>query len=210
MTRSRLLLALPAVLLLAACATTDAAKVPLNPLAEAPQTESLGAIVEYQGAQVLKRGAWAEARIATSAGEGPLTSKYLRTADGRWRVRLNDGSYVLLEVSGNRITGEATNLTYTRVDGGFRLEGFWRYDQFSLLLTREKAVAAGREFLPDARGAYTAGGAAGTRILLEGRATGLGDPAWPQMALTAAAVDLGKVGGTYPENPGQVTPGTWR
>ena len=111
---------------------------------------------------------------------------------------------------GLRHHGEGTNLTYTRVDGGFRLEGFWRYDRFNLLLTREKAVAAGREFLPDALGAYTAGGAAGTRILLEGRATGLGDPAWPQMALTAAVVEWGKEGGTYPENPGQVTPATWR
>ncbi|MEY2669360.1 MAG: hypothetical protein RJA59_1998 [Pseudomonadota bacterium] len=123
---------------------------------------------------------------------------------------MNDGRSVLLEVSGNRITGEGTNLTYTRVDGGFRLQGFWRYDRFNLLLTREKAVAAGREFRTDEKGAYSAGGAAGMRIVLEGRATGLGDPPWPQMALTVAAVGWGREGGTYPENPGQVTPGTWR
>ena len=184
--------------------------VPLDPLAEAPRTDSLGAIVEYRGAQVLKRGAWDEARIATSTGDGPLTSRYLRTADGRWRVRLNDGRYVLFEVSGNRITGEGTNLTYTPVDGGFRLEGFWRYDRFSLLLTREKAVAAGREFRLDAAGSYTTSGVAGTRFLLDGRAKRFDDLPWPQMALTAVAIEWGKEGGTYPENPGQVTPNTWR
>jgi hypothetical protein len=177
-------------LALTACATAggNAANVPLDPLAESPRTGALGAIVQLRDGQVVQRGSWDEARIATGAGTGPVAAAYLRTADGRWIV----GEDVLLTVSGNRMTGTGTNLTWTRVDGGFRLEGFWYYCRFSLLLTRDRAAAAGRDYVRGADGAYTTAALPGLRVVLEGDANRLDDPPWPQMALAALAIQWGK------------------
>jgi len=185
-------------LALAACATSGggAANVPLDPLAESPRTGALGAIVQLRDGQVVQRGSWDEARIATGAGNGPAAAAYLRTVDGRWRVTY-DGQPTLVTISGNRITATGTNVTYTKVDGGFRLEGFWFYYRFSLLLTRDRAVADGREFVRGADGAYTTPALAGLRVVLEGDANRLDDPPWPQMALAALAIQWGKgAGGT--------------
>ena len=186
-----------ALLALAACATAGgAASVPLDPLAESPRTGALGAIVQLRDGQVVQRGSWDEARIATGAGNGPAAAVYLRTVDGRWKVTY-DGQPTLVTVSGNRITGTGTNLTWTRVDGGFRLEGFWFYYRFRLLLTRDRAVADGREFTRGADGAYTSPALPGLRVVLEGDASRLDDPQWPQVALAALAISWGRgAGGT--------------
>lgn len=126
-------------LALSACATTgsDAAKVPLDPLAGAAQTGALGSIVRYRDGQALRRASWDEARIATGSGAGPAVAKYLRTADGfrmdgRWfgagvRMVLTrdvmtaqgrdfrrgaDGAYVNPDFPGTRIVleGDAARL----------------------------------------------------------------------------------------------------
>jgi hypothetical protein len=177
-------------LLASACASTGggAANVPLDPLALSPRTEALGAIVQLRDGQVVQRGSWDEARIATGAGTGPAAAAYLRTVDGRWVV----GEDMLLTVSGNRMTATGTNLTWTRGDGGFRLEGFWYYCRFSLVLTRDRAVAAGRDYARGADGAYTTPALPGLRVVLEGEANRLDDPPWPHLALTALAIQWGK------------------
>lgn len=179
-----------AALALAACASTGggAANVPLDPLALSPRTGALGAIVQLRDGQVVQRGSWDEARIARGAGSGPAGAVFLRTVDGRWIA----GEDWILTVSGNRITGAGTNLTYTRVDGGFRLEGFWSYCRFGLLLTRDRAVADGREFARGSDGAYTAPALPGLRFVLEGDANRLDDPPWPQLPLAALAIQWGK------------------
>ncbi len=181
-----------AVLLLAACATTgaEAAKVPLDPLAEAARTEALGAIVRSRDGLVVRRASWDEARIATGSGNGPSAAKYLRTADGRWRVWY-DGAYTLVEVSGDRITGTYTHLTVTRVDGGFRLDGRWFGAGVRMVLTREVMTSQGRDFRRGADGAYVNPDFPGTRIVLEGQANRLEDPPWPYLALAALAMQWG-------------------
>lgn len=187
-----------AALALAACASTGggAANVPLDPLALSPRTGALGAIVQVRDGQVVQRGSWDEARIAKGAGSGPAGAVFLRTVDGRWRVTY-DGAPTLVTISGNRITGTGTNVTWTRVDGGFRLEGFWFYYRFSLELTRDRAVADGREFVRGADGAYTSPAQPGLRVVLEGDANRLDDPQWPQVALAALAISWGRgAGGT--------------
>jgi hypothetical protein len=185
-------------LALAACASAGggAANVPLDPLAEAPRTGALGAIVQVRDGQVVRRGSWDEARIAKGEGNGPAAAVYLRTVDGRWKVTY-DGQPTLVTIAGNRITGTGTNVTWTRVDGGFRLEGFWFYYRFSLLLARDRAVADGREYVRGADGAYTTPALPGLRFVLEGDANRLDDPPWPQMALAALAIEWGRgAGGT--------------
>ena len=182
-----------AVLLLTACATTgsDAAKVPLDPLAGSPRTAALGAIVRYRDGQVVRRASWDEARIATGSGTGPSAAKYLRTADGRWRVWY-DGAYTLVEVSGDRITGTYTHLTVTRVDGGFRLDGRWFGAGVRMVLTQEEMTSQGSDFRRGTDGAYTNPAFPGTRIVLEGAAARLDDPPWPYLALAALAMQWGE------------------
>ncbi len=182
-----------AVLLVSACASTEAAKAPLDPLAEAPRTEARGAIVWYRNGQVLQRASWDEARIARGSGNGPVAATYQRTVDRRWKV-FCEGAYELVEVSGNRITGPNTTLTSTRVDGGFLLDGLWCGSRFSLLLTGQKAVAEGREYLRGPDGGYTCPALSGTRVVLYGEANRLEDPPWPQMALAALAAQWGRGG----------------
>ena len=168
-----------AVLLLAACATTgaEAAKVPLDPLAEAPRTEALGAIVRSRDGLVVRRASWDEARIATGSA----------AAGGLWY----DGAYTLVEVSGDRITGTYTHLTFTRVDGGFRMDGRWFGAGVRMVLTREVMTSQGRDFRRGADGAYVNPDFPGTRIVLEGQANRLEDPPWPYLALAALAMQWG-------------------
>lgn len=181
---------LPLVLVACATAGGDAANVPLDPLAGTPRSEALGSIVRTRDGQVLRRASWDEARIATGSGNGPSAAKYLRTADGRWRVAY-DGGYTLLEVSADRITGLYTHVTVTRVDGGFRMDGRWFGAGVRMVLTRETMTAQGRDFARGPDGAYVNPDFPGTRILLEGAANRLDDPPWPHLALAALAMQWG-------------------
>lgn len=182
-----------ALLALAACATSGggAANVPLDPRAETPRSEALGAIVMTRDGQVLRRASWDEARIAKGSGSGPVAAKYLRTADGRWRVWY-DAGYTLLDVTADRITGIYTRLWFTRVDGGMRLEGQWFGAYVRMRFTREVITAGGREFRRGPDGAYVNPDFPGTRIVLEGEANRLDDPPWPYLALAAMAMEWGE------------------
>jgi hypothetical protein len=182
-----------AALLLGACASTESAKVPLDPGAAKPRSAALGAIAWKRNGQVLRRASWDESRIALGSGNGPAGAVLLRTTDGRWKSS-DEGDSLLLAVGPDRIEGPGTKLTATRVAGGFRLQGVLHGDQFDLLLTREKAVAEGREFLRGPDGAYACPALPETRIVLLGEANRLEDPPWPQLALAAVAAQWGRGG----------------
>ena len=92
---------------------------------------------------------------------------------------------------GSRITGLGTDVTFTKVDGGFRLTGLWMMDNVDLTVTKESARAQQMRFRVTSPGRYVAATVPPLSVQLSGEATDLDDPKFPEVALAALSLGWG-------------------
>ncbi len=169
--------ALLLVLLLASCAS-GASLVPGEAPVLAPGVT--GGIGWYRNYYSQWEAVWGGGRVAAGQHDGYPAQSFERLPDGRWRSGVN-----YLTVSKDRITGQDVNVSFTRVEGGFRLSGLWLGKNVELLVDGRSATAQGRAYVREPDGAYVSKDLPGWRIFLVGEAARLDDPPWPEMALTA-------------------------
>ncbi len=143
MKRLRLIAGLAVASLAAGCAGASAEA--------ARRSEPRGEIVFYVADYAYRAAAFDDHEVAVGRMGGPSFSSLTLTPSGTWkgqvatfgpggdptnyafkRESVGAGAYpsglVELTVEGSRITGMGTDVTFTRVDGGFRISGLWMKD----------------------------------------------------------------------------------
>jgi hypothetical protein len=178
----------PLALLLAACSSASAEAPSAAPRA-APGVR--GAITWLRNGYLEREAAWDAQRVAAGPRGGPPYGAFTRAADGKWKGGWDRNETVELVVAGARLTGPSVNVTFTRVEGGFRLEGLWFKRNVSLLVDAKGARAQGRTFTRDASGGYVSDDLPGWRIVLVGEAGRLEDPPWPEIGIAALSAGWG-------------------
>ena len=195
MTRFRLLLALPVVLLLAGGAPASAAEPTPAAPAMAPGVKGGIAWVrpdEYRSYEAV----WSDTRVAAGPRGGPAAASFERQADGTWKTGVT-----ILKVDGSRLTGDKVDLTLTRLPDGFRLTGTFFKDNVNLVVDAKGAQAQQFRYVRNDKGAYASVDVPGNFVLLEGEAARLEDPKWPEIALAALAARWGVDPGPWLVNP---------
>ncbi|MEY2669362.1 MAG: hypothetical protein RJA59_2000 [Pseudomonadota bacterium] len=185
MLRSRLRLVLPVAFLLASCATTSSRESVRGPpvLEEGVQ----GGIAWMRSDDYLTfQAAWAADRVTAGPRARPATGYFVRGEDGTWSTGVTK-----LEVTDSRITGPKIDVAITRVDGGFRLTGFYFMYSVDLLIDAKGASAHQLRWVRDPSGAYDSVDAPQTYFWLVGDAARLDDPPWPEIAFAALAARFG-------------------
>ena len=156
-------------LLCAACA---------GPTAEAKKNSApRGEMALYVDDYAYRAASFDNQEVAAGKMGGPSFSSLKRTPQGTWKGQVatfcqggnpTDYSFerdyvgnptyrsglVELKVEGSRITGLGTDVTFTKVDGGFRLTGLWMMDNVDLTVTRESARAQQIRYRVTAPGRY--------------------------------------------------------
>ena len=97
----------------------------------------------------------------------------------------------MLEIQEGRITGPAVNVTFTRVEGGFRLAGLWFKRNVDLVVDAKGARDHQTRYVREASGAYASTDLPNLYIFLVGDAARLEDPPWPELALAALSAGWG-------------------
>jgi hypothetical protein len=164
-------------LLLASCAS-GASLVPGEAPVLAPGVT--GGIGWYRNHYSQWESVWGNGRVAAGQHDGYPARSFERLPDGRWR-----SGVTILTATSDRITGQNVNVSYTRVDGGFRLSGLWLGKNVELVVDGRGATAQGMRYVREADGAYVSKDVPGWRIFLVGEAARLDDPPWPELALAA-------------------------
>ena len=163
-------------LLLSACATPGTSG--------SPRTDpATGGIVMRDGDRVARVAAFWPDRVAVGWASGPASTYLDRTSTGAWTGAAGGIEPFELTVSGNRITGPGTDVTFTRITGGFHLTGLWSKFNVDLLITDSEAVTQMGRSVRQGDGAYPQPDWPRMTKTLVGEATNLADPAWPQLPL---------------------------
>ncbi|HQR30358.1 MAG TPA: hypothetical protein PLL32_08105 [Anaeromyxobacteraceae bacterium] len=165
------------VLLLSACATTGTS----GSSATGPAT---GGIVMRDGDRVGRVAAYWPERVAVGWPSGPADAYLDRKSPGTWTGAAGGMEPFELTVSGNRITGPGTEVAFTRIPMGFRLEGLWNKCNVDLQITDSEAVTQMGRSVRQGDGAYPQPDWPRMTRTLVGEAANLADPAWPQLPLT--------------------------
>jgi hypothetical protein len=150
-----------------------------------------GGIAWFRNDYLMREAVWNDGRVAAGPRGGPPYGAFTRTADGRWKGGWDRNETIELAAAGSRLTGPAVNVSFTRVEGGFRLEGLWFKRNADLLVDAKGARAQGRTFTRDAAGGYVSDDLPGWRIVLVGEAGRLEDPPWPEIAIAALSAGWG-------------------
>jgi len=129
--------------------------------------------------------AWRDGLVVAGPRGGPVKLWFTREANGRWTGPGQYGLTVELAVEGSRITGPTVDITFTRVEGGFRLAGLWFRENVDLTVDGKGARAQHLRFVRDPDGAYVSTDSPGQAIVLIGDAARLDDPPWPELPLAA-------------------------
>jgi hypothetical protein len=119
--------------------------------------------------------------VAAGPRGGPANWRLDLQPDGTWR----SGGVSVLTVQDSRITGPAVNVTYTRIEGGFRLTGLWFKRNVDLTVDGKGAQAQAHRYTRNAAGAYVSSDAPNVHVVLQGEAGRLDDPPWPYLAFAA-------------------------
>jgi hypothetical protein len=184
MTRSRMDVLPFVVLLLSACATTGTSGSP-------PAAPATGAIVMRDGDRVARVAAFWPDRVAVGWASGPADTYLDRTSTGSWTGAASGMEPFELTVSGNRITGPGTEVTFTRITGGFRLTGLWSKCNVDLRITDSEAVTQMGRSVRQGDGSYPQPDWPRMTKTLVGEAANLADPPWPQLPLTMLVAGWG-------------------
>ncbi|MGA8892062.1 MAG: hypothetical protein WB493_10870 [Anaeromyxobacteraceae bacterium] len=198
--------ALATGLLAASCAGTSA---------EArKESQPRGEMALYVDDYAYRAASFGDREVAAGKMGGPSWSTLVLTPQGTWKGQVasfgqggNPTSYtfkrdsvgaptyksslVEFRVEGSRITGLGTDVTFTKVDGGFRLSGTWLKDNVDLTVTRDSARSQQVRYGVTAPGRYVAASTPPLAIQLAGEAANLDDPKFPEVALTVLALGWG-------------------
>ncbi len=175
---------LPAVALaLAACATGSSA----GQARSAPDLGPVNGGIAWfaRDDYMFQSAAWRDGDVVAGPRGGPAGRHFTREASRRWTGPGELGLTVELAIEGSRITGPTVDVTFTRVDGGFRLAGLWFRRGVDLEVDGKGARTWGIRYVRDASGAYVSSDLPGLYLVLVGDAARLEDPPWPEMALAA-------------------------
>jgi hypothetical protein len=171
-----------ASLLLASCA---------GPSAERAASPRHAGTVAFQQNGVVKVDAAFDAQRLTAARTGrPLDIELDRTPRGTWKGTMGSVP-VELEGVGSRLTGPGVDVTMTRVDGGYRLQGMWRGGNADLTVTSEEAVAQGQRWTRTGSGDFVMDGEPTARVKFTGEAARTDDPPWPEVAIATLGIGWG-------------------
>jgi hypothetical protein len=203
------------VLLTLAAATALAPLACAGPSAEAAKgPETRGEMALYVDDFAYRAASFGDREVAAGKMGGPSWSSLVLSPQGTWRGQVatfgqggNPTNYtfkrdtvgaptyksglVELRVEGSRITGLGTDVTFTKVDGGFRLTGTWMMDNVDLTVTRDSARAQQMRYQATAPGRYVTASIPPLAVQLAGQAANLDDPKFPEVALTALALGWG-------------------
>ena len=89
------------------------------------------------------------------------------------------------------ITGLGTDVTFARIDGGFRLTGIWMMDNVDLTVTRESARAQRVRFTSLGGGRYQTPSVPPLFVQLSGEAANLEEAPFPEVALAVLSIGWG-------------------
>ena len=163
-------------LLLSACAITGSSgSLPTGP--------ATGGIVMRDGERVARVAAFWPDRVAVGWPSGPADTYLDRKSTGSWSGAAGGRDPFEVTVSGNRITGPGTDVTFTRITGGFRLTGLWSKCNVDLQITNSEAVTQMGRSVRQGDGAYPQPDWPRMTKTLVGAAANLTDPEWPQVPL---------------------------
>lgn len=201
-----LLLAAASALVSASCAgpTAEAKKKP----------ETRGEAVLFVEDYAYRAASFGDDEVAAGKMGGPSWSSLKRSPEGIWRGQVasfsrggNPTEYtfkrdnvgaptyrsglVELQIQGTRITGMGTDVTFTKMDGGFRLTGIWMKDNVDLTVTRDSARSQQERYRIVAPGRYATASVPPLAVQLTGEAANMDDPKFPETALTVLALGWG-------------------
>jgi len=203
------------IVLTLAAAASLACSACAGPSAEArKESAPRGEMALYVDDYAYRAASFGDQEVAAGKMGGPSWSSLKRTPQGTWKGQVatfsqggNPTNYtfkrdsvgnptyksslVELQVEGSRITGLGTDVTFTKVDGGFRLTGTWMMDNVDLTVTRDSARAQQMRYVASAPGRYVAASIPPLAVQLAGGAADLDDPKFPEVALTVLALGWG-------------------
>jgi hypothetical protein len=186
-----------------------------GPAAEAKQKPATrGEMALYVDDYAYRAASFGDEEVAAGKMGGPSWSSLVRTPQGTWKGQVasfasggdpatytfkrdNVGapSYrsglVELQVAGNRITGMGTDVTFTKVDGGYRLTGLWMKNNVDLTVTKDSARAQQEKYEASGPGRYVTASVPPLAIQLTGEAADVENPRFPEVALTALSLGWG-------------------
>jgi hypothetical protein len=185
MTLRSLFVTSPVLLLLLSCATTPAGEVHRAAPALAPGV--LGGVVWMKNWDYTYWTASWTADAVTAGPSGYAANGYFQRApDGKWKTGVD-----LVEVTDNQIKARNTNVTFARVEGGFRLTGLYGGQNVDLVIDEKGARAQQTKYVRDASGAYVDPELPQRCFFLVGEAARLDAPPWPEVALALLAANFG-------------------
>ncbi len=133
-------------------------------------------------------GTWKGQVASFSSGGDPAEFYFKRAYVGKPTYPT---SLIELEVVGSRITGIGTDVTFTRVDGGFRITGLWLKKNVDLTVTRTSARSQQITYTRKENGRYEAQTTPPLAVQVAGEAANPEDFPFPQGALAALAMGWG-------------------
>ncbi|MGA8889931.1 MAG: hypothetical protein WB493_00085 [Anaeromyxobacteraceae bacterium] len=142
----------------------------------------------YSSLKLTPSGTWKGQVASFCSGGDPTDFTFKREYVGNPTYR---SALVELQVEGSRITGMGTDVTFARIDGGFRITGIWMKDNVDLTVTRASARAQRVAFTSKGSGRFEAPTVPPLFVQLTGEAANLEDAPFPQVALTALAIGWG-------------------
>jgi hypothetical protein len=134
---------------------------------------------------LLRSSVWTDGVVVAGPRGGPANRYFTREANGKWKGPGQYGLTVELVVEGSRIIGPTVDVTFTRVEGGFRLAGLWFRQNVDLVVDGKGARSHQIRYVRDLSGAYVSTDDPNLFLFLVGDAARLEDPPWPEMALAA-------------------------
>lgn len=142
----------------------------------------------YSSLELTPGGTWKGKVASFGSGGQPTDYPFKREFVGNPTYR---SGVVELQVVGSRITGFGTDLTFTRIEGGFRVSGLWMKDNVDLTVTRTSARSQQAVFAVKERGRYEFPSVPPLVVRLSGDAARVEDPPFPQVVLAALAIGWG-------------------
>src|SRR5512137_187395 len=140
---------------------------------------------------LLRESVWDAGRVVAGPRGGPPSAGFTRTPDGRWRGGGEHNETIELAVEGSRLTGPTVDVTFTRVEGGFRLAGLWFRRNVDLVVDAKGARDHATRYVRDVSGAYVSTDLPNPYVFLVGDAARLEDPPRPELALAALVAGWG-------------------
>ena len=186
-----------------------------GPSAEAKKnSQPRGEMALYVDDYAYRASSFGVQEVAAGKMGGPSFSSLVRTPQGTWKGQVASfcqggdptdytfkreyvgspryrSGLVELTVVGSRITGLGTDVTFIKVDGGFRITGLWMMDNVDLTVTKESARSQQMRFRVTSPGRYVAATVPPLSVQLAGEASNLDDPKFPEVALAALSLGWG-------------------